>query len=506
MPGPGSSTHRLGGAVPGAPGSGLGDGREFSDVRALVRASWVRSSSRLPHPTQAVVSDVLGTDELAHRRAAHPLNSVFPLIRSLLAQPARDHGLIMAVGDELGRLLWVEGDPLTRSRAEEMAFLAGADWSEESMGTSAPALALTTGSAVQVLREEHFSPLAVDFSCSAVPLLNPHTGARLGFLDLTGDDRAADSLILPYLRATAAAVQAHLLTALPAPASPALSPLTGALPLIAAQGGTPVPDGAGSVFIDGDTSAGGWAPGLGAGAAEPWVEPGHPAAPTRQRERIEVSSARPAPGPAPTAASGAVEAAAVVHLTGPELPELHVGAAVTRLSLRHAEILGLLAAAPHGLEAGELSSRLYPVEVPAVTLRAELARLRKVLESSGAAAAGVELTSRPYRLSGVDADALCVGRLLDRGSHRQALARYRGELLPASEAPGVLEWRDELAATLREAVLSDGSVETLLEYLARPEARYDDEALETALRLLPPRSPKRAGILTRLEALRAQIA
>jgi hypothetical protein len=501
MPGPGSSTHRLGGAVP----SGLADGREFSDVRALVRDSWMRSTSRLPHPTQAVVSDVLDSDALAQRRAAHPLDSVFPLIRSLLAQPARDHGLIMAVGDEAGRLLWVEGDPLTRSRAEEMAFLAGADWSEESMGTSAPALALRTGSAVQVLREEHFSPLAVDFSCSAVPLLNPHTGARLGFLDLTGDDRAADSLILPYLRATAAAVQAHLLTALPAPGAPLLSPRTGPLPVVpAVPGGTSLPDGEGPAGVPHGTTH----PGGHGGSAGPDTQPetGQAAAPARRRERIEVSSARPAPGHAPSAAVGAVEAVAVVQLTGPELPELHVGAAVTRLSLRHAEILGLLAAAPHGLEAGELSARLYPAEVPAVTLRAELARLRKVLDASGAAAAGVELTSRPYRLSGVDADALCVARLLDRGSHRQALARYRGELLPASEAPGVLEWRDELAATLREAIVSDGSVETLLEYLGRPEARYDDEAMETALRLLPPRSPKRAGILTRLEALRSQIA
>lgn len=473
MPGPGSSTHRLGSAVP----SGLSDGREFSDVRALVRDSWLRSSTRLPHPQQAVVRDVLEADALAQRRAAHPLNSVFPLIRSLLAQPARDHGLIMAVGDEAGRLLWVEGDPRTRTRAEEMAFLAGADWSEESMGTSAPALALTTGSGVQVLREEHFSPLAVDFSCSAVPLLNPHTGERLGFLDLTGDDRAANSLILPYLRATATAVQAHLLNTLPRPATHTVSPVTGAIPVITATSAEP----------------------SGAPTPEPWIEPGHPAQ-GPARERIEVSSARPAP------ASGKTEARAVVHLTGRELPELHVGASVTRLSLRHAEILGLLAAAPHGLEAGELSSRLYTAEVPAVTLRAELARLRKVLDSSGAAAAGVELTSRPYRLIGVDADALSVERLLDRGAHRKALTRYRGELLPGSEAPGVVQWRDELAATLREAVLGDGSVDTLLDYLSRPEARYDDEALEVALKVLPPRSPKRAGILTRLEALRAQIA
>lgn len=483
MPGPGSTVPH-----PDAASNGLGDGREFSLARPLVRASWLRSSTLFPHPQHAVVPDVLEGDALRSRQGQHPLSSVLPLIRSLLAQPAKDHGLIMAVGDETGRLLWVEGDARTRTRAEEMAFLAGADWSERAMGTSAPALALETGTGVQVLREEHFSPLAVDFSCSAVPLLDPRSGRRLGFLDLTGDDRAADSLILPYLNATAAAVQAHLLTILPVrdgvDAGSLLGRPDGRAPAASELPTEPLP-------IVGTEP--------GALADDVPLAPGHRAAvPRPQRERIELASPRPEPKPA-----SATDAAAVVHLTGPELPELHVGTRVTRLSLRHAEILGLLVSAPHGLDAGELSARLYPSPVPGVTLRAELARLRKVLASSGATEAGVVLTSRPYRLSGVDADALGVARLLDRGSHRRALNGYRGELLPASEAPGIVQWRDELAATLREAILGDGSVETLLDYLSRPEARHDEEALEVALRLLPPRSPKRAGVLTRLETLRA---
>lgn len=438
----------------------LADGRELSAVRPLVRASWARSTSALPHPSHAVVRSVLQDDELELRRSGHPLSAVLPLIRSLLAQPAKDHGLIMAVGDEAGRLLWVEGDSRTRSQAEDMAFLAGADWSESSMGTSAPGIALATGAAAQVLRDEHFSPLAADFSCSAVPLVDPHSGQRLGFLDLTGDDRAANSLILPYLMATASAVEAHLRALLPPGRS---------------GGGTP-----------GRARASQTSRGAGAFGAESSSEP----------RSAEAWGAR-------AAQAGGTEREQRVQLciTGPGAPSLSTPSGTHRISPRHAEILALLARSRQGMEAAELSLGVYPEGVPSVTLRAEMTRLRKALESTGASAAGVELASRPYRLSGLGVDALCVARLIDRGSHRQALRACAGELLPGSEAPGIVAWRGELAATLREAVLGDGSVETILEYVARPEACEDEEALGVALKLLPPRSPRRASVLTRLEAL-----
>lgn len=423
------------------------DGRDLRSAPPLVRASLLRSRTAFADPTRATVRSILEADELEEYRSNHQLATVLPLIRSLLSTPAKEHGLIMAVGDESGRLLWVEGDAGTRGRAEDMAFLPGADWSESSMGTSAPAIAIATGAAVQVRREEHFAPQVTDFCCSAVPLRDPVNGNRIGFLDLTGGDRAADSLILPYLRSTAEAVQSHL----------------------AAQ----------------------------VQAAK--IQAAHAQAAQTQAEQTERGRAR-ASITVGHSAQRAARTTPRLTVTGNRPPRLRTATAELPLSRRHAEILAVLTKHPDGMDTAELAAAIYPTPVTPVTIRAEVTRLRKVLTKAGLDAQ-VQLSSRPYRLVGLDVDAVSVEKLLGRGSHVQALGEYSGPLLPDSEAPAILAWREELAATLREAVLADASVDTLLKYLRRPEAADDAEVWSLALKLLPARSPKRAAVVAHLDLI-----
>ena len=54
---------------------------------------------------------------------------------------------------------------------------------------------------------------------------------------------------------------------------------------------------------------------------------------------------------------------------------------------------------------------------------------------------------------------------------------------------------------MREVILSDASKDVLLEYVECELGRNDVEALTLLLRILPQKSPKRAGVVTRLEAL-----
>ncbi|MGC7974553.1 hypothetical protein ACP3WV_23435, partial [Salmonella enterica] len=68
----------------------------------------------------------------------------------LLPGSAEDSGVVVAVGDAAGRLLWVEGDRHLRTRTGDMGFVAGANWSEEVVGTSAPGTALTLDRSVQI--------------------------------------------------------------------------------------------------------------------------------------------------------------------------------------------------------------------------------------------------------------------------------------------------------------------------------------------------------------------
>src|SRR5699024_12791388 len=135
----------------------------------------------------------------------HPLSLVVPMLETLLA-PAHAVGLITAISNTEGHLLWVDGPRQTRAQAESIGFTPGADWSEQSMGTSAPGAALSTGTAAQVAGAEHFSESVHDFYCSAIPLRHPSRGI-LGMLDITGSATAVTPLALAMLRNTAQAIE-----------------------------------------------------------------------------------------------------------------------------------------------------------------------------------------------------------------------------------------------------------------------------------------------------------
>lgn len=178
--------------------------------------------------------------------------------------------------------------------------------------------------------------------------------------------------------------------------------------------------------------------------------------------------------------------------------ELTVGGRAVPLSLRHAELLTLLAWHRDGVTASRLAELVHGTPAATAAIRPEMTRLRRLLE--GVAPSLVPLT-RPYRLPvPLELDARRLVALLDRGAHRAALDLYAGALLPSSVAPGVLEIREEIAAHLREALLSAATPELLIAYAERV-VPTDPEPLLTALQILPVGSARREEVVTRLEAL-----
>ncbi|MER6027106.1 GAF domain-containing protein [Streptomyces sp. NPDC001851] len=167
-----------------------------------------------------------------------------------------------------------------------------------------------------------------------------------------------------------------------------------------------------------------------------------------------------------------------------------------RLSRRHSEILVLLARHPEGLTGEELLCALYADEsVTPVTLRAELARLRRLLGPG-------LLASRPYRLAAaVDSDVTAVERWLEAGAVTAAAEAYSGPLLPASQAPAIVRLRDRLAGGLRTALIALGDPDLLADWA---HACWGEDDLEVwrALAAVRPTPPVRA----RLAALEAELA
>ena len=107
----------------------------------------------------------------------------------------------------------------------------------------------------------------------------------------------------------------------------------------------------------------------------------------------------------------------------------------------------MLAMTPAGLSAQALARCLYGPGAKAVTVRAEIARVRRV--------AGELIGAQPYRLAAdVRADFLDVERLLSRRRVAAAVTRYAGPLLPALACSGDRGAPRRAERALRDAVVT----------------------------------------------------
>ncbi len=290
---------------------------EANRPRKLVVESWERGRQNKLNPEKLLSPLVFGQAELADYRESHPLASVMPVIQKLLVQDAdNDSGMLVAIGDAMGRLLWVEGDQALKAKAASMMFVEGSDWSEASAGTSAPGTALALDHAIQIRRTEHFNLLVHDWSCTAVPVHDPETGAILGVIDITGGDQAVDRHTMPLMEATAVAVQNELLIQRMRSRRDASDPVTIALS-----------SGLGSV--------------------------------------IELPRRKPVPS---------------LNVLGRDEGLLVVDGHSVPVGRRHTEILLLLSNHREGLSAHDLSELVYGDVDHIGTLRAEMVRLRGFLE------------------------------------------------------------------------------------------------------------------------------
>ena len=316
----------------------------------------------------------------------------------------------MVITDADGRILWLEGHPGVRARADRIAFEEGMLWTEDSAGTNAIGTALAIDRAVQVFSAEHFLPEQHAWWCSAAPIHDPATGAPLGVVDVSGPMRTAHPHSLALVNAAAEVAEAILRFRL---------------------------------IAEADRAAG-------------------------ARLELRVLGRGPA-----TARLGA--------------------AAPVELSPRHAEILVLLALHPDGLTAEQLTLQLYGEAGNRISTRAEMSRLRKLL--------GHALAAKPYRLTvPVEADFLDVEARVARGDLAGALAAFRGPLLPDSEAPRVVQARDELEGALHRAALG-GSPQALWAWVQSDAGRDDAPAMAAFLRRAAPADPHRPLVAARLSAL-----
>ena len=61
--------------------------------------------------------------EFADYRATHPITAVRPLVQSLMVDAIADTGVVVALTDQSGRLLWIEGDSAEIAQPTDMRAL-----------------------------------------------------------------------------------------------------------------------------------------------------------------------------------------------------------------------------------------------------------------------------------------------------------------------------------------------------------------------------------------------
>ncbi len=359
-----------------------------ADPRPVIRASWRRVRRTGLDPAGPAEGGLLGIGELQRRREASGLGQLLPLLRARLLPAAEAAGQLMVVADPAGRVLWREGGPDVRRRADALGFVEGSAWDEAHVGTNAIGTSLVVGEPLQVHAAEHWSDSHQPWTCAAAPLHDPVSGRLLGAVDLSGPAPTVHASTVALVDAVARlaelevrAAHEHRLRRLRGIAAPLLARLPGPALVVALDGttaaatGLPAPDRVPlpDVLHEGAF----WLPALGRCTAEPL--------PGGWLLRVLVDDD-----------AGAVAVTHVVLDLSGETPRLAVsgpsGQWVHTLSPRHAELLLTLAEHPEGRTAGQLAGDLFGDLGRTVTVRAEVSRLRRTL--------GPLLSSQPYRFAG----------------------------------------------------------------------------------------------------------
>lgn len=163
---------------------------------------------------------------------------------------------------------------------------------------------------------------------------------------------------------------------------------------------------------------------------------------------------------------------------------------------RQLEILALLALEPEGFTPERLHEAVYgDRSVSSSTLKADVSRLRRATDG--------RIADRRYMLvEPLACDAVELLSSLEAGDLTTAVRLYRGPLLPDSDVPGIVQWREHLDVCLRTAVLADRNPDHALRLGQRcPD---DIEVHEHALHLLARGDSRRALAAARLHtALRS---
>lgn len=159
-------------------------GGTTSTLDSRILRAWRRSGAAGISPDQQAPCSVLSREEVADARGQTPLHRVAADVVASVADTSAAGRHLVVVSDTRGRVLWRAGSAQVLRRADSIAFVEGADWSEKSIGTNGISLALEAGTLAHATAGEHFVRAHHGWTCTASPIRNSR-GRIVGVLDVS---------------------------------------------------------------------------------------------------------------------------------------------------------------------------------------------------------------------------------------------------------------------------------------------------------------------------------
>ncbi|MGB3484214.1 MAG: GAF domain-containing protein [Mycobacterium sp.] len=353
--------------------------------RSVIGDSWQRLRAKGINPDRhgPPVVEAGAIDEL--RRSSGLMAVLDEVSRGLESLVAEGHN-ILVVADSRGRVLWRSGSPQVLANADRLGFVEGAHWGEDAVGTNAIGTALASHRAVQVFCAEHYLRSHHPWTCAGAPIRDPRTGQVIGVVDVSGPAATVHPTTVALVDVVARLAEAHLreqhdrtLNRLRTVAAPILARIGAPALAVDTDGWVAAVDSLplhNRILLPLEVAPGrAWVPPLGMCDIE--MLPGG------WLVRVADDDVVPT----------AVRVTLDLRSTGTPVLEMvgQFGSWRHDISLRHAEILLILARNPDGRSAPELAADLYGDPSRVVTVRAEMSRLRKQFT-------GI-VVGRPYRFA-----------------------------------------------------------------------------------------------------------
>lgn len=161
------------------------------EVDFQIAQSWQRSLSAGLSPIGRIdcADNLSGANLQRARTSNHDLISHSEPVMEYLYEQVRQTQSMVILADAQGVLMHTMGDLDFLNKAERVALMSGASWSENQRGTNAIGTALASANEIEIHGAEHYLERNGFLTCAAAPIMSSQ-GKLMGILDISGDHRS----------------------------------------------------------------------------------------------------------------------------------------------------------------------------------------------------------------------------------------------------------------------------------------------------------------------------